>query len=131
LDVNLDAIKLIACSTGGHPPIVVGPCYYVVMAGDTLAAIAAKYGTTTQQLAAANGIRNPNILILGQRLVVPCKDGTKPPPSEGVCTWYVVQRGDTLSKIAVRHGTSVQAIAQRNGLQNANLIYVGQKLCIP
>ncbi len=129
LDVNLDAIKLVGCTTGGQPPI--GPCYYVVKAGDTLAAIAAKYGTTREQLAAANGIRNPNILILGQRLVVPCTpDGTKPPPG-GACTWYVVQRGDTLTKIAARYGTSVQAVVQRNGLRNANLIYVGQRLCIP
>lgn len=131
LDVNLDAIKLVACARGGQPPVVVGPCYYVIQSGDTLAGIAAKYGTTREQLAAANGIRNPNILILGQRLVVPCAGTTKPPPGGGACTWYVVQRGDTLTKVAVRYGTSVQAIAQRNGLRNANLIYVGQRLCIP
>ena len=135
LDTNLDAIKLVGCSTGGQPPVVVvvsGPCYYVIQSGDTLAAIAAKYGTTREQLAAANGIRNPNILILGQRLVVPCAPGvTTPPATGGACTWYVVQRGDTVSKVAVRYGTSVQAIVQRNGLRNANLIYVGQKLCIP
>lgn len=128
LDVNLDAIKLAACSAGKPP--VVDACYYVVQAGDTLAAIAQKYGTTQEQLAAMNGIRNPNILILGQRLVVPCKDGVKPPPGDA-CKLYVVQRGDTLTKIAARNNTSVAAIVKRNGLRNANLIYVGQKLCIP
>lgn len=130
LDTNLDAIKLVGCTTGGQPPVVVGPCYYVVKAGDSLAAIAAAYGTTRDQLAAANGIKNPNILLLGQKLIVPCKTGTKPPPGDA-CTWYVVQRGDTLTKIAVRFGTSVPAIVQRNGMSNANLIYVGQKLCVP
>ncbi len=132
LNVNLDAIKVVACSTAGvTPPVVVGPCYYVVQNGDALKDIAAKYGTTVEQLASANGIRNPNILILGQRLVVPCKGGSTNPPPGGSCTWYVVRPGDTLTKIAVRYGTSVQAIAQRNSLKNANLIYVGQRLCIP
>jgi LysM repeat protein len=143
LDTNLDAIKLVACTNGlpvvqppvvhppvVHPPVVVVPCYYVVKAGDTLANIAQMYGTTREQLAQSNGIRNPNILILGQRLVVPCKGGTKPPPG-GACDVYAVQPGDTLTKIAARYGSSVQAIAKRNGLRNANLIYVGQKLCIP
>lgn len=136
LDVNLDAIKIVACSTTGGgvmppvPPIVITPCYHTVQQGDTLADIAKKYGTTVEQLASANGIRNPNILTLGMRLVVPCQGGGKPPP-DGSCTWYTVQRGDTLTKIANRYGTSVQAIAQRNGLRNANLIYVGQRLCIP
>ena len=136
LDTNLDAIKLVGCSTAGQQPpttvvVVTGPCYYVIQSGDTLAAIAEKYGTTREQLAAANGVRNPNILILGQRLVVPCASGTTTPSQGNACTWYVVQQGDTLGKIATRYGTSVQAIAQRNGLRNANLIYVGQRLCIP
>lgn len=132
LDVNLDAIKLAACSTAGGGELTSGPCFYVVKAGNTLADIAKRYGTTRDELAAANGIRNPNILVLGQRLVVPCVDGsgTKPPPG-GACSWYVVQRGDTLTKIAARYQTSVQAIVQRNGLRNANLIFVGQRLCIP
>lgn len=134
LDVNLDAIKLVACAptTGGtaQPPVVIGPCYHVVQQGDTLADIARRYGTTSEQLASANGIRNPNILNLGARLVVPCQVGTQKPPADA-CTWYTVQRGDTLSKIAARYGTSVQAIAQRNKLRNVNLIYVGQRLCIP
>jgi LysM repeat protein len=142
LDVNLDAIKLVRCGTSGggsvivKPPVVVVPpisieCHYVVQTGDTLAAIAAAHGTTQEKLAAANGIRNPNILILGQRLVVPCKGGATKPPAGGTCTWYTVQGGDTLSKIAGKYGTTAQAIGQRNSLRNVNLIYVGQRLCIP
>ncbi len=132
LDVNLDAIKLVGCSTPetSHPPVDPGTCHHSIQSGDALAAIARDYGTTVDHLAATNGIRNPNILVLGQRLVVPCK-GAEPKPPSDACTWYAVQRGDTLTKVAAKYGSTVQAIAQRNGLRNVNLIYVGQRLCVP
>lgn len=44
--------------------------------------------------------------------------------------YYTVKRGDTLSSIASRYGTTVQEIAQINGIQNVNLIYPGQVLRI-
>ena len=44
--------------------------YYTVKAGDTLSAIARKYGTTYQKLAQINGIKNPNIITVGQRIRV-------------------------------------------------------------
>ncbi|MEZ4768861.1 MAG: LysM peptidoglycan-binding domain-containing protein [Caldilineales bacterium] len=45
--------------------------------------------------------------------------------------WVTVQRGDTLSGIAAAHDTTVQAIMEKNGLSNPNMIYVNQTLCIP
>ena len=44
--------------------------YYVVKSGDTLSAIASKYGTTYQQLAKINGIDNPNKIYPGQKIRV-------------------------------------------------------------
>src|SRR5215203_5430775 len=44
---------------------------------------------------------------------------------------YIVQRGDTLYRIAVRFGVTVNALVSANGLPNANVIYVGQVLTIP
>lgn len=44
--------------------------YYVVKRGDTLSAIASKYGTTYQQLAKINGIANPNRIYPGQKIRV-------------------------------------------------------------
>lgn len=44
---------------------------------------------------------------------------------------YRIQRGDTLSQLARRFGTSVQALAQANGIKNVNLIYAGANLKIP
>jgi LysM repeat protein len=44
---------------------------------------------------------------------------------------YIVQRGDTLTRIALRYGTSWRVLANLNGLTNPNLLYVGQKLRVP
>lgn len=48
----------------------VGSVYYNVQAGDTLSGIAAKYGTTWQQLAKLNGIANPNYITVGQKIKI-------------------------------------------------------------
>ncbi len=46
-------------------------------------------------------------------------------------TIYVVQRGDTLAKIAARHGVTIKQITDLNNITNPNFIYTGQKLRIP
>ncbi len=108
---------------------------YVVSPGDTLTAIAARYGVSTSALARANGISNPNRIYVGQKLVIPgaSNAGSSPaapkPPSQAPATGtYIVQAGDTLSKIAARYGTTVQKLMSLNGLTNPNLIWVGQRL---
>ncbi len=55
-----------------HPrPPLRGTTIYIVGRGDYLAAIAARFGTTVQAIAAANGIRNPNLIYPGQQLTIP------------------------------------------------------------
>lgn len=44
---------------------------------------------------------------------------------------YTVKKGDTLSKIAARYGTSVSALVSANGIKNPNVIHVGQVIQIP
>jgi len=162
LDVNLDAIKLVQCGSGGGGST--GCCIYVVKRGDNLSVIARKNGTTVAVLTRMNGIKNPNKIYVGQKLQVPCAvvvsdpqppvivvppvdpppvvvvDPAKPPvvivdpaaPStDDQCVWVVVKGGDTLGKIAAANGTSVAVIVSKNGIKNANVIMVGQKLCIP
>lgn len=44
---------------------------------------------------------------------------------------YTISAGDTLSRIAQRHGTTVEALVRENGIQNADLIHTGAQLRIP
>jgi LysM repeat protein len=99
--------------------------FYVAQYGDTLYKLARRYGTTVEAIASANNIADPNVLRVGQRLVIP---GATQPGNVKVV--YIVQYGDTLSGIAAYYGTTVSQIASDNHLANANQIYVGQRLVI-
>lgn len=109
---------------------------YVVRKGDTLNSIAARFGVSTAALARANSIANPNLIYLGQRLVIPGKAVAAPQPAAPAPTpptrggTYIVQPGDTLGKIAARHRTTVAALMAANGIRNPNLIWVGQRLVV-
>lgn len=98
---------------------------HVVRPGETLYSIARLYGVSVSAIAQANGIVNPNMIYVGQVLYIP----TCAPVSGGVT--HIVQPGETLTRIALRYGVSVWAIANANGLTNINRIYVGQRLVIP
>ncbi|MFO7664235.1 MAG: LysM peptidoglycan-binding domain-containing protein [Chloroflexota bacterium] len=120
--------------------VVVSAATYIVRPGDTLWGISRQFGTTVDAIVQANNISNPNLIYVNQVLEVPTDATTTPPvttpipppspPPTGNIT-YVVQPGDTLSKIARQYGTTVQAIVQANNIPNPNLIYVGQVLVIP
>lgn len=98
---------------------------YVVKSGDTLSGIAAAHGTTWQELQRINGLANANLIFPGQVLTLP--GGGKPAPQKRT---YTVRSGDNLSAIAARFGTSWQALAQKNGIANPNLIFPGQVIRI-
>ncbi len=99
---------------------------YTVMAGDTLSDIAAKFGTTYQELAAINGIEDPNMIHVGQ--IIKLKGHEISTPQGG--TTYTVQAGDTLSGIAAKYGTTYQELAVLNGISDPNIIHVGQVLLV-
>jgi len=111
---------------------------YIVQPGDNLFRISLKFNVSVSALMAANGITNPNLIFVGQRLVIPSPGTvvtppattTSPPPS-GSTTTYVVQRGDTLFLISLRFNVSISALMAANGITNPNLIFVGQRLTIP
>jgi len=102
------------------------PTVYVVQPGDTLYSIARRFGTTVQAIAQANHIINPNRIYVGQRLMIHGTPG--PQPCTGI---HIVRRGETLTSIARRYGTTVWTLAQMNHLSNPNVLYAGQRLRVP
>jgi putative chitinase len=113
-----------------------GPGTHVVAAGDSFESIANKYGVTVRELVAAN----PQLLKIGEKLTIPVpvaipqeSSSTTPggpiQPGSGGPT-YTVKRGDTLSGIAIRYGTTVAALAAANNISNPALLQVGQVLVI-
>lgn len=99
---------------------------YTVQSGDTLNDIAETFGTSADAIAQANGIPNPDLIFAGQTLCVP-NSPDLPPTLQA----YSVQSGDTLTEIAGIFGTSAEAIASGNGIENPDLIFPGQTLCVP
>jgi LysM repeat protein len=110
-----------------QPEPTPGTGRYTAQPGDTLGSIARRFGTTAAVLAALNNIANPELIYVGQSLVLPA-GGEQP---EVGPIYHVVQPGETLSSIAARYGVSIAAIAEANDLANVNLIWVGLRLVIP
>lgn len=96
---------------------------YIVKSGDTLSEIAEDFGTKAIEIAKLNGIENPDLIKVGQVLTIRGN-------SVATQTKYTIKSGDTLSEIAQRYGTTVNALVSANGIQNPNMISVGQILII-
>lgn len=120
-----------------------------VRRGENLSLIAKKYRVSVDHLMAANNL-NPHQarrLRVGKSLTIPGRLGTtsssvalasagtvstgtvatRVVPTESVATTYRVRKGDTLSRIAVRHGMSLSALKRGNNLRG-NFLRVGQRL---
>ena len=110
---------------GGHHNCVQ---FYYVQRGDTLSGIARWFGVSVSALQQANGISNPSRIYAGQRLCIPSGYYPPDPPRPTCGQFYVVQKGDNLSRIAARCGTTVQRLVHLNGLSHPSLIFPGQVL---
>jgi LysM repeat protein len=119
-----------------------GNVYHTVALGDTLEKIGRAHGVTAAAIIAANGITNPDLIWVGQKLRIPGatqpgapapKPTAKPQPQPAPASQqiYVVQAGETLGQIAKRYGTTVAAIMAANDMSNADILGVGQRLVIP
>jgi peptidoglycan-N-acetylglucosamine deacetylase len=113
------------------------PSTYTVQAGDNLFRIALKFGLTTNQLAAANGITNPAAIFVGQVLKIPGCTGSSQgntsnaTPQPGSGETYTVLMGDNLFRIALKFGLDWQTLAAFNNITDPTTLYVGQVLRIP
>ncbi len=126
---------------------------HVARKGDTLPKIARRYGVTVSSLAEANSLSTRARIARGQEVMVPEKarkaarsstkvaaaktNRTKKPRAKAApakasaAKSYRVRSGDTLYRIALRHGTTVAEILAINGLGGSGLIRPGDKLKIP
>lgn len=106
--------------------------FHTIEPGDTLLALALKYDTTVEALIAANWISDPSGLQIGQKLVIPPKDGTLPNPILWAPTAvYEVKSGDTVLDLAQKYGSSVEDILAANPDLQPNSLQIGQQLAIP
>jgi LysM repeat protein len=137
-------------STGGPNPIpeeFPGTIVYVVRSGDVVFNLARTYGSSVNAIIAANGLNSNGFIRQGQSLVIPVRivpvpatqsplnpTATLAPGGTGGpvgTTTYVVQPGDSLTAIAQRYRTTLNGLAQLNGISNPNRIFVGQRLIVP
>ena len=110
----------------------VGPLSVLVEVGDSLSKIAKRYDTTTEILAAINGICDVNQIYVGQKILLAAAgsetdDGVDPEP---ISVTVIVEAGDSLSKIAKQYDTTVDDLMVTNDITDPNLVLVGQELVV-
>lgn len=105
-----------------------GDGIHVVQAGDTLLAIAQRYGVTVDAIMQANGLASRSLIRTGQQLVIPGSTTSTTVPAGGE---HVVQPGETMYGIAARYGIAATELASANGIVNPALIRPGQRLAVP
>jgi LysM repeat protein len=108
------------------------PRTYTVVNGDTVTAIASRFGLSTAGVLALNGLSWKSLIFAGQTLVLTeTAAAPAPAPVASSIAKYTVVSGDTISHIAAAHGLSVQAVLSANGLSRSSLIFPGQSITLP
>ncbi|MFT4259808.1 LysM peptidoglycan-binding domain-containing protein [Microbacterium sp.] len=105
------------------------PASCVVQPGDTVSAIAERYGLATADVLAWNGLTWRSVIYPGQTLVL-TGTSTAAAAAPVAAQTHVVVTGDTVYGIAQRYATSVDAVLAANGLSRTSIIYPGQQLVV-
>ncbi|HEY1296659.1 MAG TPA: LysM peptidoglycan-binding domain-containing protein, partial [Chloroflexota bacterium] len=104
------------------PPEPPKPIVHAVEEGESVRMLAARYSISPETLMAANGIRNPDLLQVGQNLVIL--------PTDGVL--YTLRRGESINKIAERFSVDPDDIIRANILgPNPDMVQPGTRLVVP
>jgi LysM repeat protein len=98
-----------------------GPIKHTVSAGEVLWQIAEQYALRPETVLWASDITNPDLLLIGQELLIP--------PADGVL--YTVRPGDRLSDVANRYGVELESVVSSNRLEDANQIVAGVDVFLP
>jgi murein DD-endopeptidase MepM/ murein hydrolase activator NlpD len=103
---------------------------YVVAPGDTLGAIAARFGVSLDALVAVNGITDPNQITAGQQLIIPTTSGEM--PLSAIETGLVhALPGDTIATVAARYDQEVSLITSLNRITETMRLFPGQPVKLP
>jgi LysM repeat protein len=103
------------------PPPRTTAIHHSVAAGDVLWQIAEQYSLRPETILWANDVEDPDLLLVGQDLLIP--------PADGVV--YTLRPGDSLVDVAIRYGVDAQAIIGANQLQDADQIQAGVDIFLP
>ena len=98
---------------------------YLVVRGDSPYEIAQRFGVSLDALLAANGLSRRSNIYPGDELLLPGGGSSRSSST------YTVRRGDTLGRIAERHGVSLRSLLQANGLSSRSVIHPGNRLMVP
>jgi membrane-bound lytic murein transglycosylase D len=111
---------------------------HVIVSGDTLSALARRYGASVELIEQANPGVKPRSLKLGQRILIPALKGTVIPTNNEKTTLdtqfnaeYVVKKGETLWSIAAKYRVSVEALANANNMGLNDTLSIGKVLKTP
>lgn len=108
---------------------------HVVAQGETLNRIADQYGASISGIASANSISNPNLILIGQEILIPSGSSSGSGStsagsdiSDRTGQYHVVQRGESVEQIAAQYsGVSASDIIRANGIVNGR-IFAGAAL---
>jgi LysM repeat protein len=152
--VDLNAIATATMPDPLPQPVIVGAVSpvpsgesYTVEDGDSLSSIAAAFGVTAEEIAAANGIDDPRNLSVGQVLIIPGvpsgnsdvlatteepeQPAETPTPPEQEQQTYIVQDGDIPETIARQFGITADELMAANGITDPTSLQIGDELIIP
>jgi LysM repeat protein len=119
-----------------RPAQVAAPAEYTIARGDTISAIAGRFGLDTRQVLALNGLQANTIIYPGQKIKLGGEASAPAPAAQETSAAaaaggvYTVKSGDTLGAIADRHGVKLSEVFGWNGLSMSSIIYPGQQIKI-
>lgn len=106
------------------------PAEVTVGDGDTVSGIAARFGLSTAELLAKNGLSWSSLIFPGQRLALPGGTTQRSAERPSIAR-HIVAPGETVSGIAAEYGLAVDDVLRANGLGAASLIFPGQSIVLP
>ncbi len=142
--LDADEAKVYAQRVQERKKVLAQSTVHKVKSGDTLLALAQRYGVSVSAIMQANNIARASVLHIGQKLLIPgtggaggtggaatADAGTTAPAPKNWDKTYVVKSGDSVWSIARRHNVSESAMLAANNLQKRHTLSIGQKLKVP